>query len=142
MFPKVQFFAATHSPLVARSFRPFSDDGPHHHYHLKNSETNDRVEAVEVIPLGGKRTDQILASQAFDFLIDDDPDAEQILRELSFLAGVESLTAQQMEQIEYFLDKVKEIDAIRLGQTKTEYSAAMLAELTQISLNEDAEQEQ
>ena len=134
MWPRVQFFAATHSPLVARSFQSVSDNGPHRHYHLRDSGSNDGVEAVPVPPLGGRRTDQILASEAFDYLIDDDPDAELILEQLSFLSGNEFLTDEQRERVADYLKLVKRIQSIRMGQTTTELSAAELAELTQRSL--------
>ena len=140
-WPHVQVFAATHSPLVARSFQSISNDGPHRHYHLKDSEGDNGVEAVTVPPLGGKRTDQILASEAFDYLIDDDPDTEQILEELSFLAGDEHLTGERRELLTDYLEKVKQIQSIRKGQTETELSAAELVELTQRSLIDDLERE-
>ena len=140
-WPRVQFFAATHSPLVARSFRSISDDGPHRHYHLKDSEANDGVEAVSVPPLSGRRTDQILASEAFDYLVDDDPDAERILEELSLLSSNEFLTEEQRARVADYLKAVKQIQSIRMGQTETELSAAQLAELTQRALIEDLERE-
>ena len=141
IWPCVQFFAATHSPLVARSFRSISNSGPYRHYHLRDAEDDNGVEAVEVPPLGGKRTDQILASEAFDFLIDDDPDTERILEELSLLSGNEFLTDEQRRLVADYLEAVKQIQSIRLGQTQTELSAARLAELTQRSLIDDLEQE-
>ena len=140
-WPHVQFFAATHSPLVARSFQSISSDGPHQHYHLKNAEGDNGVEAVAVPPLGGRRTDQILASEAFDYLIDDDPDAEQILEELSFLVGNEHLSDNRRELLADYLEKVKQIQSIRKGQTKTELSATELVELTQRSLIDDLRRE-
>ena len=141
MFPYVQFFAATHSPLVARSFRPFSDDGPHRHHHLKNSETNDRVEAVEVEPLGRKRTDQILASEAFDYLIDEDPNAKLILEELSSLSGNEFLTEEQRSRVKRLQKAVDEIQSFRLGQTDIEISAAKLVESLQSYLIDELDRE-
>lgn len=140
-WPQVQFFASTHSPLVARSFQSFSDSGPYSHYHLRSSESGNGVEAVQVPSLGGQRTDQILASEAFDYLIDDDPDAEQILTELSFLANNEFLTPVQKERMEEYLQLVSRIQAIRKGQTQTELNAAQLAELTQKMLIDDLERE-
>ena len=123
-WPQVQFFAATHSPLVARSFRSISDDGPHRHYHLRNSEDGNSIEAVPIAPMGGKRTDQILASDAFDYLIDDDPDAEEILEELALLAGSEFLTAEDRERASALQEIVQEIQSIRKGQTSPERRVA------------------
>ena len=136
-WPHVQFFAATHSPLVARSFHPFSDDGPHRHYHLRDAEGNQGVEAVDMEPLGGMRTDQILASGAFDYLIDDDPDVNRILRELSLLSGNESLTEEQQKRVERHLEAVDQIKSIRPGSSGIEISAAQLIESIQQSLFDD-----
>ena len=138
-WPLVQFFAATHSPLVARSFQSSSDEGANRHYHLRESEDNTRVEAVAIEPLDGMRTDQILASPAFDFLVDIDPDSAQIIEELAFLAGNKNLDDQQKEIFTNFRELVKEIDAIRRGQSTTERTAAQMAELMERKLIDDLE---
>ena len=138
-WPHVQFFAATHSPLVAKRFQPYSDDGPHRHYHLWDSEGKTEVDAVRVPPLGDKRTDQILATEAFDFLIDDDPEVDRILQELSFLSSNEFVTDERRALITEYLEAVRKIDSLRRGGTKTEVSAAQLIELTQRSLINDLE---
>ena len=138
-WPRVQFFAATHSPLVARSFQSSSDEGANRHYHLWDSEDNKGVEAVEIDSLDGMRTDQILASPAFDFLVDIDPDSAQIIEELAFLAGNKSLDDQQKQIFADFRKLVKEIDAIRRGQTTTERTAAQMAELMERKLIDDLE---
>ena len=65
--------------------RALSKAFPTSHYHLRNSETSNSIEGVLVPSLWGSRTDQILASQAFDFELDDDPDVERILMSLSLL---------------------------------------------------------
>ena len=140
-WPKVQFFAATHSPLVARSFRSLSGDGPHRHYHLRDSGEDQPVEASEVGSLAGSRTDQVLASEAFDFVVDYDPDAERILEELSFLVGNEFLSDDRKALLEKYLGLVERIQSVRRGQTQTELSASELAELTQRTLIEDLERE-
>ena len=136
-WPHVQFFAATHSPLVARSFQSTFDNGPYRHYHLKDSDDGSGVEAVSIPSLGGRRTDQILASEAFDYLIDDDPDADRILEELSLLANIEFLPDDRRELLKDYLSKVEQIQSIRRGQTKTELSAGELIDLTQRSLIDD-----
>ncbi len=137
MWPQVQFFAATHSPLVARSFQSTFDDKPYRHYHLKGSDGGSGVEAISIPSLGGKRTDQILASEAFDYLIDDDPDADRILEELSMLAGIEFVSDEQRVLLKDYLSKVEQIQSIRRGQTQTELSAGQLIDLTQRSLIDD-----
>ena len=140
-WPQVQFFAATHSPLVARSFQSISGEEPHRHYHLRGTEGDNGVQATLVPSLSGRRTDQILATEAFDYLIDDDPDTEQILEALSFLSGNEFLTAERRATVQQYLALVQRIQSIRKGQTLTEQSAAELAELTERSLIDDLERE-
>ena len=88
-------------------------------------------------PLGDKRTDQVLATEAFDFLIDNDPEVDRILEELTFLGSNEFVTDERKALIEEYLEAVREIESIRRGGTKTEVSAARLIELTQRSLIED-----
>ncbi len=139
-WPQVQFFTATHSPLVARTFRSMSADGPHRHYHLRKADDKG-VEAASIEPLGGRRTDQILASEAFDYVVDYDPDSEHILEELSFLAGNESLSEGQRERAVEYLEMVRLIQSIRLGQTDVELNAAQWAEMRQRSVIDELEQE-
>ena len=136
-WPQIQFFAATHSPLVARSFRSVGTQSPHRHYHLRNSDDGDGVEAVSIPPMGGKRTDQILASEAFDYLIDDDPDAEEILKELALLAGSGLLAPDDKKRALALQERVKEIQAIRKGQTDLEQSAAEWARMTRAAIIKD-----
>ena len=136
-WPQVQFFAATHSPLVARSFRSIGNQSPHKHYHLRNSDDGGGVEAVSIPPMGGKRTDQILASEAFDYLIDDDPDAEEILKELALLAGSGFLTPDDKKRALALQERVREIQAIRKGQTDLERSAAEWAKMTRAAIIKD-----
>lgn len=139
-WPQVQFFATTHSPLVARSFRSLSRPGPYQHYHLQNTDDGFKVDAVTIDTLAGQRTDQVLASQAFDYLIDADPDADQILQELSLLAANPLLTDVERQRAAELLDQVGEIQSIRLGQTPAERSASAWAELTRESVLERLEE--
>ena len=140
-WPRVQFFAATHSPLLARSFKSFDRSDPHRHYHLQDSDDKTRVEAIQMGPMGGQRTDQILASQAFDYLIDSDPDVDSILEELSLLSTSELTTEEQQTQASVLLEKVKQIQEIRRGQTPLEQSAAEWAEMTRASVFDDLDSE-
>ena len=123
-FPRVQFFASTHSPLVARSFRHSDDEGPYEHYHLRTSADGNSVVAKSMPAMGGKRTDQILASEAFDYVIDDDPDAKQLLDSLSMLVGNPNLGPAETLRAQEMADKIEELQSIRLGQTPFEQSVA------------------
>ena len=142
IWPNIQFLTATHSPLVARSFKSTLDDGPYRHYHLRDSEDRSQVEAVPVHDLGGYRTDQILASEAFDYLIDDDPDANLILDQLLTLSQNDFLAEERRTLVAEYMelvDKIHKMRSTKLGQTLTEMSAAELIELTQRSLIDDLE---
>ena len=139
MFPYVQFFAATHSPLVARSFQPFFEDGPRTHYHLRNSKGNDKVEALKVDSLGHKRTDQILASEAFDYVFDEDPNAKQILKDLSLLLGNEFLDDEQRMRVERWHEAIDKLHSFRSGQLDIEISAEEFIESLHSSLIEELE---
>ena len=137
----MQFFASTHSPLVARNFHPLDDKRPHRHYHLRDTEDKDKVEAVQVSGLAGQRTDQVLASQAFDYELDIDPSVSQLLAELSFLANSEFLSDEQRERANKLLEIVEKVDAMRTGQTAPERSAARWADMEQRALVEALEEE-
>lgn len=86
-FPKVQFIATTHSPLITRSLAHIGysrkkDDLIHLKLEAKN-----RVTAKKVLTLSGLDVDQILASSAFDYVSDFGPEAEEILKYASLLAS-------------------------------------------------------
>ena len=80
-FPKIQFIASTHSPLVARSVGKPARYDRDRLYHL--SFTDDEPTAVQAHPFDmvhSQTIDQILASPLFEWLIDEDPDVARDLR--------------------------------------------------------------
>ncbi len=104
--PAVQFIVSSHSPLIARSIG--SVDPEHEReklIHLTQGE-NGRVAVQEPPSLKGLTTDQVLASQAFDYLIQADPEVEQVLAEASRLA---SKGSQRTRKEERRYRRVKEI---------------------------------
>ena len=141
VWPQVQFFASTHSPLVARNFHSLDENRPHRHYHLRDTEDEPKVEAVQVSGLAGQRTDQVLASQAFDFELDVDPSVSQLFSELSFLVNSEFLSDEQRERASNLLEIVEKVDSMRTGQTAPERSAARWADMEQRALVETLERE-
>ncbi len=85
--PGVQFIVSSHSPLIARSIGSVDPEQTREKLiHLTLGE-NGRVDLQESPPLKGLTTDQVLASPAFDYLIEADPEVEQILAEASRLAS-------------------------------------------------------
>ena len=96
-FPKIQFIASTHSPLVARAVAHPERHCRDRLYHL--SFTEDDPTAVQAQPaedVHGKPIDQILASSLFEWIIDEDPDLEEALRRASeLLVADDSRTAEE-----------------------------------------------
>ena len=85
-FPKIQFIASTHSPLVARAVGKPERRGRDRLYHLSFTEGEPRaVQAEQVDMAYGQTVDQILASQVFEWLIDEAPYVEALLRRASEL---------------------------------------------------------
>ena len=104
--PGVQFIVSSHSPLIARSIGSV-DPGQNREklIHLTQSEDG-RIAVQEPPSLKGLTTDQVLASQAFDYLIQADPEVERVLAEASRLASKGSRRTRQEERR---YRKVKEI---------------------------------
>lgn len=86
-FPETQFITTTHSPLIASSIG-----------NIEKSEREDKlvflslgkantVSVKSIEPLKGLTIDQIIASEAFEYLIRIDPEIDMILKEASRLAG-------------------------------------------------------
>lgn len=85
-FPKVQFIASTHSPLVARSVGEPREYECDRLYHLTFAEEPPTAVQVSVAPTAhGKTVEQVLASPLFEWLIDEDPETEAMLRSASQL---------------------------------------------------------
>ena len=141
IWPRVQFIASTHSPLVTRSFSYSSESGPYRHYHLRTADDGAHVIAEVMPPMGGSRTDQILATQAFDFLLDDDPDANRLLSELSALINNEFLSDPDRNRAMELAEQVNRIQAIRMGQTPFEQSVAQWIMMTREFLVDEIEQD-
>ena len=92
------------------------DDSTDAHYHLRNNPEN----AVEIVPLSfmkGLRSDQVLASEAFDWLIDADDEAEFVLKRASLLDSKGSKRNEQ-EEAEYH-QLIDELPNILLFEGKT-----------------------
>ena len=100
-FPKIQFFATTHSPIIATSVGQISDESSKESvFHLGMEEDGSvRVRKVEE-SLKTLNVDQVLASYAFDYMIDRDPEVEAILKTASELAG-KGETRTQAEEKRY-----------------------------------------
>lgn len=86
-FPKIQFITTTHSPLIASSIGNIDKlKREDKLMYLSLSDAN-VVDAKPIDPLKGRTVDQIIASEAFDYLIRVDKGVDSVLREASVLAG-------------------------------------------------------
>ncbi len=102
----VQFIVSSHSPVIARSIGSVDPGGAREKLiHLRQDEGG-RIVVQEPPSLKGLTTDQVLASQAFDYLIQADPEVERVLAEASRLAAKGSRRTRDEER-RYL--KVKEI---------------------------------
>ncbi|MDP2276983.1 MAG: AAA family ATPase [Nitrospirota bacterium] len=110
-FPKMQFISTTHSPLIAANAGKLSEDDPQARlFHLSyDSETGNKISEVEE-RLAELDLDQILSSEAFDYIPDPSSRAEAILREASILAGKGSdRTPEENERYEKVLAVIKQL---------------------------------
>ena len=99
-FSKIQFIASTHSPLVARAVGGPEGQDRDRLYHLGFADDDPTtVQADRVDIVSGQTVDQILASPLFEWLIDDNPVAEALLRRASelVLAGDSRSSAEDSE---------------------------------------------
>lgn len=84
-FPGVQLVATTHSPLCAASTPHIGSASA---LLLLDQSKAGPVELVDDLPpIAGLRSDQVLASRVFGYIIEGDVGTEELLREVSILAG-------------------------------------------------------
>ena len=86
-FPRVQFITTTHSPIVASSVGNMDKATDRDKLIFLKLQDDTTVVKSELKSKKGWRPDQVLASDAFDYLIDSDPEVEELLKEGSILAG-------------------------------------------------------
>jgi len=108
-FPKIQFIFTTHSPLVASNSAKLSGDDIssklfHLHYAGEYSELSEVEENI-----GELNLDQILSSEAFDYIFDINPNINNVLREASILAAKDSVTEAEKLKLNKFKEVLKGI---------------------------------
>ena len=98
LFPNLQFVAATHSPLIGSSVGPrIANDAADHLYVLESTDQN-HVQASPHEFMRGWRMDQVLASRAFRYQIDADPEYRQAVERGSRLAAKGDRTADEEQE--------------------------------------------
>ena len=94
LFPKVQFLVSTHSPLVASSIGAQINRSPDNLYVLEAMKDG-RVEGSQHESMRGWNMDQVLASRAFRYQIQEAPSTERMLRAVSEIAQASQRTPDQ-----------------------------------------------
>ena len=104
IFPRIQFIAATHSPLVASSVGNPGQPQPTDALYVLERQLDAGVSAYPHEFMNGFRMDQVLASRAFKYQVGVDPELDELLSKLSRLTA-EGPTLEQKGEY----DRVREI---------------------------------
>ncbi len=108
-FPMIQFIFTTHSPLVAANATKLTDtDISSKLFHLNFEGEYSRLTEVEE-RLGDLNLDQILSSEAFDYIFDINPSINSVLKEASILAAKDQRTTEEEFKLTKFKEALKEI---------------------------------
>ena len=122
-FPKIQFITSTHSPLVARAVGKPERYARDRLFHLGFTQDQPpAVQAEQADMVHGHTIDQILALPLFEWLIDEDPDTEAVLRRASQLLLLgDSRTPAEDDEYLVLRERLKSI-LLPEGQTLIERS--------------------
>lgn len=108
-FPNVQFIFSTHSPLVAANTgKLLHDDATSKLFHLRYEGEYSQLSEVEE-NIGELNLDQILSSEAFDYIFDINPNVNNILKEASILAAKDDRTQEEENKLCKFKVALREI---------------------------------
>ena len=130
--PNVQFLVTSHSPLIASSVTGLKDDGWREKLYYFGCDENGKVTATESEFLRGMSVEQVLASPAFDYLVDAEPSVAELYREASRLASKgNDRTAEEEEQYR----RVKRI----VGEILTIQDRTLVEQEAREDLNQQAE---
>jgi len=114
----VQFITTTHSPIVARSVGSLDERlDADNLIHLTLAAEND-VHVESVPKMKGLRSDQVLASEAFGYLVDASPEAMVLVRRASELAakGTRRTTREESE----YGRLQRQLPGVVLGQAQSQ----------------------
>lgn len=120
-FPLIQFITTTHSPLITASIGQIREEVDRDN--LISLEIDASAGAVikkNLDSMRGQRADQVLASEAFDYLIDSDPEVERIYKEGSILLAKGSKRSKKdKERLKLIKAMIRRLDQ-NIGTTKIE----------------------
>ena len=126
LLPNVQFITSTHSPLIAASVGPRIGGESSDRIYVLESEGHEGVKASIHPAMRGWSIDQVLASRAFKYQIQADPETEHLLRAASALGDADRRTPSE----EVLFQKIKETlkHAFLEGTSPIERLAALEAD--------------
>ena len=125
-FPNVQFIASTHSPLVASSIGPPLAKNVTDRLFVLETSGTEGVKATEHEFMRGLKMDQVLASRAFKYQIQEAPSTEEMLRKVSQIGDAEERTEEEEELFQEIKNKLK--DAFLTGTSPIERLAEIEAD--------------
>jgi energy-coupling factor transporter ATP-binding protein EcfA2 len=108
MFPHVQFIATTHSPLVASCVGQYSAQEDHDQLCVLEATERGPVVASSHEHMKGWRMDQVLASRAFKYQVQSDPEFESTFRVASALLAKVSRSSEEERMLKSIMDKIKD----------------------------------
>ena len=132
--PRVQFFITSHSPLIASSVTRLdqtTEGGWREKLIYLGVGDEGKVVPTESEPLGGLTVQQVLASPAFDYLVDAEPSVAAAYEEASRLA---SKGANRTPEEEERYKRVKRI----VGEILVEQDTTLIEREARRDLNEEA----
>ncbi len=130
--PRVQFLITTHSPLIASSVTGLDENGWREKLIYFGGDEVGKVVPTESEFLRGMTVQQVLASPAFDYLIDAEPSVAEIYAEASRLASKgNDRTSEENERY----DRVKRI----VGEMLANQDTTLVEREAREDLNQQAE---
>jgi len=108
MMPNVQYVTTTHSPLVASSVGHYMSDQQSDRLFVLEATEQNAITAAPHAFMKGWRMDQVLASRAFKYQIETDPDYEKAFRVASALLSKGSRTAEEETFLQAFKDRIRD----------------------------------
>lgn len=120
LFPMVQFIATSHSPLIASSFSRVGGARAKDILIHLGLERNNIVSKYEIsaLELRGLDLDQVLASSAFDYIIEADPEWKRILYRASDLEQIPRRSKAENKEYQLLLGLIRR--QMFDGRTKVE----------------------
>ena len=119
-FPRMQLITTTHSPLIASSFGALPGKQTHDLLIHLGFNQDKEIEVSQLESLKGRDVEQVLASQAFDYLVDAEPEVQDILNKASLLAGKGDRRTTEEEAVYTDVKRILKEIMMKHGRTAVE----------------------